>query len=620
MLVMRTTEHPAYPLGQLVCSKQSVGFYDLALCVDPLGLYGVKPRTLLGKKATDDPHSAAAPLDLAVVPSEPPPHLPGDVPAGVVPDEEQNLLADLFKLVQAPLKKPRRYGTDRPSVHESQPRLINLRQVETVTRDGFRLGVVFSDRPLNEAQGLVLPGPTVQGGQSRPAPPALITEAHRPPEILGSNAHQPVAPSFFLSYRGSGEVIHRFARIHRTPRRRESVARTVSPETRLLTSPCSKATSAAISSVQRLESLPNSLGERWSISRNASALLSSKASRVRFGREDFAMRASRPFSLKSWMASRTVCWPHPRFSAIFGTSSPLELATSICDRRKVKAYFERSPAWRHSRSLSDNERTKIGISMKMSSRRWSFERGPVAQHRPQDVDPPPRQRDEGLGMPLTLSPFAIVESSGGRGATQTGERRLVESSFEDFIATSHPTVIAGAFAGVMSGGNQPGAGSELVGALKGREVPHTNQKLGSEGQTPARQASDDLSLGAGEKTFSQFFVERLNALFEGEYLFGQLGDDGGGDIFGGQADALGVGSGEGFLSEAVGPLDATVSEIGSDPFAASTADRCRSLVVGKQGEGTTSVKVQCSLQSRKQRKERLSEAGYAAIFVGYEVA
>src|SRR5215207_893758 len=366
MLVMRTTEHPAYPLGKLVCSKQSVGFDDLALSVDPLGLYSVQPRTLLGKKATDDPHSAAAPLDLAVVPSEPPPHLPGDVPAGVVPDEDHDLLADLFKFLQAPLKKLRRYGTDRPSVHESQPRLINLRQVETVTRDGFGLGVVFSDRALNEAQGLILPGPTVQGGQSHPAPPALVSEAHRPPEILGSHAPQLVAPPFFLSYKGSGEVIHRFARIHRTPRRRESVALTVSPETRFLTSPCSKAISAAISSVQRLLCLPNSLGERWSISRKPSALSSSKASRVLLGREDFAMRASRPFSLKSWMASRTVCWPHPRFSAIFGTSSPLELARSICDRRKVKAYFERSPAWRHSRSLSDNERAKIGDFMDLT--------------------------------------------------------------------------------------------------------------------------------------------------------------------------------------------------------------------------------------------------------------
>src|SRR5215211_200283 len=59
--------------------------------------------------------------------------------------------------------------------------------------------------------------------------------------------------AFFLSYKGSGEVIHRLARIHLTSRRRDKVARMVSPETRLSVSPSSKAASAAISKVQRLE-------------------------------------------------------------------------------------------------------------------------------------------------------------------------------------------------------------------------------------------------------------------------------------------------------------------------------------------------------------------------------
>src|SRR3712207_494236 len=118
---------------------------------------------------------------------------------------------------------------------------------------------------------------------------------------------------FFLSYKGSGEVIQRFARCHLTPRRRESVARMVSPETRLCVIRSSKATSAAIESVQRLVSRPNSLGERCSSPLKASALSSSKASRVRRGREDLAIRASTPLALKSWMASRTVCWPQPRF-------------------------------------------------------------------------------------------------------------------------------------------------------------------------------------------------------------------------------------------------------------------------------------------------------------------
>jgi hypothetical protein len=161
-------------------------------------------------------------------------------------------------------------------------------------------------------------------------------------------------------------VIHRLARCHLTPRRRARVVRMVSPETRLCVSPSSKATCAAISKVHRLVSYPNSLGDRWSISLRASALSSSKASRVLLGREDLATKASRPLSLKSWMASRIVCCPQPRLSAIFGAYSPLELARSAWHRRMVKVSLERSPAWRASRSSSENERTKIGVFMDLT--------------------------------------------------------------------------------------------------------------------------------------------------------------------------------------------------------------------------------------------------------------
>src|SRR5215211_6769072 len=50
MIVVRTTKHPAHPLGKLVRPQQTVRLDDLALCVDPLGLYGVKPRALLGRR------------------------------------------------------------------------------------------------------------------------------------------------------------------------------------------------------------------------------------------------------------------------------------------------------------------------------------------------------------------------------------------------------------------------------------------------------------------------------------------------------------------------------------------------------------------------------------------
>src|SRR5215210_343892 len=361
MLVMWTTEYPADPIRELVCSQQTVGFYDLALAVYPLGLDGVQPRTLLGQKAAYDPHSAAAVLDAAIVLAEPAPDLLGDVPGGVVPDQKQDLLSTRFELLQAPPEKLRRYRTHRPAVDESQPRLIDLWKVESVAGDGLRLGIVFGERPLDEAKGLALLGPTVQRGQCQSAPPALVTEANRPRFGVGlRHAHQPVAPPFFLSYKGSGEVIHRLARIHLTPRRRAKVARMVSPETRLSVSPSSKAASAAISKVQRLVPYPNSLGERWSISLKVSALCSSKAARVRFGREEPALRAPRPLSSKSWMAFLTVWEPHPKLRAILGGDSPRELARRIWLRRRTKASLERSPASKALRSSWDNARTKIG--------------------------------------------------------------------------------------------------------------------------------------------------------------------------------------------------------------------------------------------------------------------
>ena len=67
MLLMRTIEDPAYPLGKLVSTKLTLGLDHFALAMNPFGLYGVKPRTLLGQKAAYDPHSTCAVLDVAVI-------------------------------------------------------------------------------------------------------------------------------------------------------------------------------------------------------------------------------------------------------------------------------------------------------------------------------------------------------------------------------------------------------------------------------------------------------------------------------------------------------------------------------------------------------------------------
>src|SRR5215204_2221966 len=165
--------------------------------MNPLRLYGVQPRALLREKATDDPHSQPALLGFSVASSEPPPDLFGDVPTGVVPDEKQNLLARRFEFLQAPLKELRRYGAYRPPIHEPQPRLVDLGQVEAVAGDGLRLGVVFGNRPLKEAQRLSLLGEAAQGRQGHPAPPALVLETDGPLGVAVGHRHQPVTASFF---------------------------------------------------------------------------------------------------------------------------------------------------------------------------------------------------------------------------------------------------------------------------------------------------------------------------------------------------------------------------------------------------------------------------------------
>src|SRR5215207_6892890 len=139
VLVMRTVEDPANPLGQLVSSQQPLGLDHFPLAVYPLGFYGVEPRTLLGQKATHDPHSLSTLLDFPVMLSEPAPDLPGDMPTGVVPDEDHGLLARCLELFAAPPEELRGYGTHRPTVHEPYPRLVDLGQVEPVAGDGLRL-------------------------------------------------------------------------------------------------------------------------------------------------------------------------------------------------------------------------------------------------------------------------------------------------------------------------------------------------------------------------------------------------------------------------------------------------------------------------------------------------
>jgi hypothetical protein len=169
---MRAIEDPANPLGELVSAQRilAVGLDHFSLAVNPLGFYGVQPWALLGQQAAYDPHSFTTLFDLAVVSSEPAPELFGDVPTGVVPDEDHNFLSRRLELLQTPRKELRRDGTDGPPIHEPDPRLLELGHIESVAGDGLRsfAGIVFGDRLLEQTKRLSLLAPTVQSGQCQP--------------------------------------------------------------------------------------------------------------------------------------------------------------------------------------------------------------------------------------------------------------------------------------------------------------------------------------------------------------------------------------------------------------------------------------------------------------------
>src|SRR5918994_3684626 len=262
MLVVRTSKRRTDSLCQLIGTEQTVGFDHFSLAMNPLGLHRIEPRALLGQQATDDPHPFLLALfQSSVAPTDPAANLAAYVPACVVPDQHQNLLADGSQLLRAPLQKARGYTAHRRAVHKAHPRLLEFGHIQSVAGDSLRVGIIFLDRLLYETQRLASFAKAVQVGLPHSAPPALVLKADHPIDLIFRQAHQSVAPPFFLSYRGSGEVIQCLALCQRTPMRAK-VARTVSPLMRSFVSPSSKLTSAAICIVHRLLCLPNSLGLR----------------------------------------------------------------------------------------------------------------------------------------------------------------------------------------------------------------------------------------------------------------------------------------------------------------------------------------------------------------------
>src|SRR4051794_35736257 len=101
-------------IGEVLDGQQAIGFDDAAFAVDPGGFDGVEPGALNWQVAGDDPNTDAALLDLAAVVTDPVTHQLADVPGGIVPDQEQGVLAGRLEFAAAPVQIVDGDSTDRP--------------------------------------------------------------------------------------------------------------------------------------------------------------------------------------------------------------------------------------------------------------------------------------------------------------------------------------------------------------------------------------------------------------------------------------------------------------------------------------------------------------------------
>lgn len=375
---MLAPEILANSTGQFFRRHLSIRLDNGSLPMYPMRLNRIQPRALDRQSLSKYSHPAFS-LHSLVVLLDPTPHFLALVPGGIVPDKYQHSLAFFSQLPTDPFKKVGRDLADRAALYKPQQQIVCVAPQQPIAAQCKRLFVSLALFKLMQLQRIVT-SPGMKSRLMKPAPPRLIFKTQDPVTVSRCQPLQPFKLLFFNAYCGSGLLIQFFARFHFTPSL-EIALRISSRLTGLLTSPCSKATSAASPNVQSEVGLPNWRGGACSNARNCSHLALSRTGRTVFGRREPSSREAKPRLWKSPMTLRTVCVAHPMERAILETRSPRELASRIWQRRTVNSLRERSPASRCFRSSVVKDRTKIGGLMPpMISQNWSYTKSLVHLH------------------------------------------------------------------------------------------------------------------------------------------------------------------------------------------------------------------------------------------------
>lgn len=184
--------------------------------MDLLGLDGIEPGAFGGQRTNKDAHPLPGLLHTTVVLADPLLNCATDMPAGIVPHQDEDPLAHPLQLRAAPIQELGRDRTQGTSIHKTQPGFLPpvaghqwaIAQQGPIAGQGFGR-VIFGGRCLlNQAQWFSGYRPGMQVGVGKTAPPHFILKAQHPIGMPAGQPDQSIAELFFRWYSGSGLVIH----------------------------------------------------------------------------------------------------------------------------------------------------------------------------------------------------------------------------------------------------------------------------------------------------------------------------------------------------------------------------------------------------------------------------
>lgn len=346
--------------NQFSCSKLAFGFHHCPLPVHPMRLNAIQPGAF-GRQLADEDSYAFRSFGFAIVCPYPAPYCLGEVPRGIIPDNQQSFFpffGQLSRQPVEPLGRQTRYG---PPLNKPQPNLFAVSSQHPIAAHGLRGWGRPLRRVLYKPQRFCL-RPPVQRRLSKTTPPDFSYISQNPVRVLFRHSEQAVPRLFFRACAGAGLVIQSRARFQLIPRRFMAL-RIVSSETSDFVSPRFWQTAAPIDSLQVERALPNCRGEWCSQVRICSHLVSSSSGLTVLGRDHFCSRQPKPSGSKARITLRTVWSVQPPWRAIWRGVFPAALRRRSWLLRTVKASADRNPVRKPLCALSVKDRTKRGSFM-----------------------------------------------------------------------------------------------------------------------------------------------------------------------------------------------------------------------------------------------------------------